>query len=255
MSTLRLTICQLHDDDTMFASDWRGLVAHVHAEHADLVLLPEMAFGPWFCASRDYAQNVWDRMVERHDAWIKRLPELGGAAVMGSRPITDASGRYNEGFVWDATLGYRPAHRKAYLPDEEGFWEASWYQRGPRQFVATTARSAAVGFLICTEMWFNEHARTYGRQGAHLIVTPRTTEAATIGKWMTGSRAVAVVSGAYHASSTRYGSPTAGGVGWVIAPDGDVVALTNDATRFRTVEIDLDLAERAKQTYPRYVDD
>ncbi|MBK8136847.1 MAG: hypothetical protein IPK52_13590 [Chloroflexi bacterium] len=104
------------------------------------------------------------------------------------RPINEGENRYNEGFIWDAENGYRAAHRKAYLPDEEGFWEASWYQRGPRTYTSLEAHGARIGFLICTEMWFNEHARAYGKQGAHLIVTSRMTEPATLGKWMTGGR-------------------------------------------------------------------
>ncbi|MBK8136613.1 MAG: carbon-nitrogen hydrolase family protein [Chloroflexi bacterium] len=255
MTALRLTVCQLHNDPAQFEHDWRGLVSHVHAEKPNLILLPEMPFGPWFVATREYSVETWNEMVHLHEQWLKRLPELGSAAVMSSRPINEGENRYNEGFIWDAENGYRAAHRKAYLPDEEGFWEASWYQRGPRTYTSLEAHGARIGFLICTEMWFNEHARAYGRQGAHLIVTSRMTEPATLGKWMTGGRAVAVVSGAYHASSTRYGTLQAGGVGWVIAPDGDVVALTSDATLYRTVSIDLDLAERSKQTYPRYVDE
>jgi len=44
-----------------------------------------------------------------------------------------------------------------------------------------------------------------------------------------------------------------GGQGWIVGPDGQVLGLTSRERAFVTVEIDLREAERAKQTYPRYV--
>jgi N-carbamoylputrescine amidase len=44
-----------------------------------------------------------------------------------------------------------------------------------------------------------------------------------------------------------------GGQGWIIDPDGDVLAVTSDAERFATRDLDLARAKEAKTTYPRYV--
>ncbi len=44
-----------------------------------------------------------------------------------------------------------------------------------------------------------------------------------------------------------------GGQGWLVGPDGDVLAVTTPATPAVTVAIDLDLAAAAKAAYPRYV--
>ncbi len=44
-----------------------------------------------------------------------------------------------------------------------------------------------------------------------------------------------------------------GGFGWIIDPDGMVLATTSEKEPFITVEIDLEKAELAKGTYPRYV--
>lgn len=254
-SLIRVTVTQLHDSPHRLTTDWAALVEHVRENQPDLVLLPEFPFSRWFFQTRRFQQAVWNDSVKEHERWLGRLPELGRAAVLGSRPVNDGASRYNEGFVWDAARGYRSAHRKCYLPDEDGFWEASWYHRGPREFNLIDVGPVKVGFLICTEMWFTEHARAYGRQGAHLIYTPRMNEPATVSRWQTGAQALSMVSGAYVASSARYGTPSSGGVGWMIAPDGDVMATTSEDQRFRTVTIDLAVAGAAKRTYPRYVDD
>jgi N-carbamoylputrescine amidase len=48
-------------------------------------------------------------------------------------------------------------------------------------------------------------------------------------------------------------SGACGGVGWIISPDGEILARTSAAEPFATLEIDLDLAAAARRTYPRYV--
>jgi N-carbamoylputrescine amidase len=111
--------------------------------------------------------------------------------------------------------------------------------------------------MICSDLWFGEHARGYARQGIHILANPRATEAQSLEKWIAGGTALAVMSGAYCISSNRAGAGQgevsfAGG-GWVIDPDGKLLARTSEAQPFVTVEIDPARAEAAKHTYPRDV--
>lgn len=117
-----------------------------------------------------------------------------------------------------------------------------------------------IGFLICTELWFSTHAWDYGKQGVQLLVCPRATEYATVQKWIIGGRAAAILSGAYCLSSNRSwnsaSSRDTSAGGWIIEPEnGEVLGLTSTNQPFLTLDIDLALADRAKQTYPRYVRD
>jgi len=102
-----------------------------------------------------------------------------------------------------------------------------------------------------------ERARAYGKAGAHLIVTPRATPLSTVDKWLAGGRVAAVVSGAFSLSSNRAGAGAQGmrfgGQGWIIGPDGEALGLTSRECPIVTLDIDLNEAERAKSTYPRYV--
>ncbi len=86
---------------------------------------------------------------------------------------------------------------------------------------------------------------------------PRATGHASLDKWLAGGRTTAVCSGAYCLSSNLWNPPDwhtdCGGGGWVISPDGDVLAVTDEDNPFVTVEIDLDYARDSKKTYPRYV--
>ena len=248
---MRATVCQLRTGPDALEEDWAGLVAHVEAEGSDLVVLPEMGFAPWFAAGPPGDDALWTRSVERHDRWLGRLGELG-AAVLGSRPVERAAGRRNQAYAADAGGPVRPLHDKSYLPDEPGFWEASWYGRGGGGHAVTDVGGLAAGVLICTELWFLELARAFGRDGAHVVATPRCTPVSTLDKWLAGGRTCAVVSGAWSLSSNS-AEPEHGGLGWAIDPEGEVVATTSDDRPWVTVDIDLEAVDAAKLRYPRYV--
>lgn len=262
---MKVTVCQLRNDPDRLAADWQALIAHVRDAASDLVLLPEMPFYPWPFRRSTFDPAVWQEAVAAHDRWQIRLTELAPAAVAGSRPVDDAGGRYNEGFLWENATdppAYRATHRKVHLPDEDGFWEASWYQRGDDHgdddpFRPAALGPARLGFLICTELWFMGRARAYGRAGVHLLLTPRATERRTVNKWLVGGRAAAIIAGAYSLSSNRVDDDDRpaglGGRGWAVDPDGELLAITTANQPFVTVTVDLPRAARAKETYPRYV--
>ncbi len=254
---MKVTVCQLPDAPAAVETAFAALCEHTRAHAADLVLLPEMPFHPWLAYTAEVHPARWQAAVDAHTEWLPRLASLGAGLVLGSRPVTENGTPHNDGYLWTAASGASYAHRKYYLPDEPGFWEATWYRRAARpQFEAMPAGPARVGFMICTDLWFTEHARGYARQGAHILVNPRATELRSADKWVAGGRAAAVMAGAYCLSSNRSGPGVGfdwGGHGWVIDPDGKVLAVTTADAPFATVEIDLSLADAAKKEYPRYV--
>lgn len=257
---MKLTVCELPNAPDALGDQWRHLCRHTRSAQSDLVLLPEMPFHPWLAATRQTDPDRWRRSVDTHRQWMARLPELGASTVIGTRPMIRDNQPFNEGFVWSPQKGAVGVHTKHYLPDETGFWEASWYRRGPKTFSAVQCAEVTVGFLICSELWFGEHARDYGKQGAHIIVCPRATPAASSDKWLAGGRTAAVVSGAYCISSNLCGTDghgsDFGGTGWVIEPEeGTVLEATSSQDPFVTMDIDPAWAERSKTTYPRYIPD
>jgi predicted amidohydrolase len=253
---MRVTVCQLNDERREFESDWRELCAHVRDQNSDLVLLPEMPFSDWFAAAPDFDEGVWDGAVSEHRMWKLRLAELAPATVIATEPIVTRGRRLNEAYAWDGGRT-TPLHQKRYLPNEDGFWEARWYQPSAGAFDLTTLGDALIGVQICTEIWWLDESRDYGRNGADLLLAPRATPASSRERWLVAGRAAAIVAGAFCLSSNRGGKSRSGvefaGLGWIIDPDGEVVARTSDTQRYVTAEIDLSCAREAKGTYPRYV--
>ena len=257
---MKVTVCQITAALDELDNNWNQLVEHTSQKRSDLVLLPEMTFYPWICSLKTVDPQLWKKAVESHELRIQNLSELGANIVIGTRPIIDqmSNKRYNVGYVWSKKSGIQDIHKKYYLPDEEGFWEATWYERGEKSFQIVEIEGIKIGFLICTELWFMHHAREYANQGVHILVSPRGTPQETVDKWVTGGRTAAVISGAYCLSSNQQGvasdkKTNLGGVGWITDPEGIVLGTTGEQEPFITLEIDLKYAEESKSTYPRYV--
>jgi predicted amidohydrolase len=213
----------------------------------DLVVLPELAFMPWLCATQEVDPVAWARAAEEQH--LERLADIPASVVVGTR----ANGRFNEAFTFTADTGLQVLHQKTYLPDEEGFWEASWYDRGPVSFQVIDTPAGRVGTSVCTEMWFTQHAFA----DADVIAVPRATPIETTEKWLAGGVAHAVTSGAFCVSSNRseaVSGTTMGGAGWIADPDGTMLAVTSAVQPVIVADLDLEVARTAKSTYPRYVE-
>lgn len=250
---MKVTVCQLSNYGGIVTQEWQDLTHHVEAEDSDLLLLPEMPFNRWLAADYTVNPDQWNEAVEVSQEWLELL--LDFPIVMAStRPTTEDGVNRNRGFT--TNLGeINELHTKRHLPNESGFWEARWYQAGTDDLVAFDVAGAKAGMVICSELWFLQDVQDLGQQGIDLLCIPRATMHESLEGWLAAGVVSAKVSGAYSLSSNLYrprgGSADLGGMGWIIDPDGEVLATTDVTTPFVTVEIDLDKAKAAKDTYPR----
>ncbi|HSO20638.1 MAG TPA: carbon-nitrogen hydrolase family protein, partial [Desulfosarcina sp.] len=172
---MKVTVCELPDGWSDNEASWTATLEAFRNEHSDLLLLPEMPFHRWLATADRPDAGLWKAAVTAHERRIAQLAALRIPVVIGSRPVLDNGCPHNRGFVWEADGGLRDAHTKYHLPDEKGYWEATWYRRGDGRFEVIAIGGIKIGFLICTELWFNAHARAYAAQGIHLLVCPRVT--------------------------------------------------------------------------------
>jgi N-carbamoylputrescine amidase len=244
---VKVTVCQLDNRSDALEPMLAELGRHIKAENSDFLLLPEMCFHQWLAADRQPVREHWLASVDAHARQILQLGQLGARAIIGTRPIVTDSGAFrNQAYLWTAEPRVLPVHEKYYLPDEESYWEAT-----------CRALEIEIGVQICTEMWFFEWARHFARAGADVLCIPRATPHASTEKWLAGGQAAAVCAGAWCLSSNLWNPPggkaDCGGLGWIISPEGDVMAQTDDDNPFASVEIDIEFARQSKVTYPRYV--
>ncbi len=248
---MKVTVCELPDDRQAFAPAWEALVAYVKEQQSELVLLPELPFSSWFACTPQFDSEVWRRAEEEHDAMMGSLSRLAPAIVLSTRALTEDGRHLNRGFVWTETEGYTGVHDKYYLPDEEDFYERRWFDRSQRDFTLAHVQDVVLGFLLCTEVMFNEWARHYGRHGAHIIAVPRASTRHE--RWQVAPRMAAIASGAFVISSNRVDEQLFAGQGLIIGPNGEQLAATSRQNPFATVDIDLAESVQAKKTYPRDV--
>lgn len=250
---MRVTVCELPNVPAELDSAWNRLCNHTAGNLSELVLLPEFAFADPLWVSERYDDVLWIRAIQSCDAWLERLHELGVDFVVGTRPVTRDGHHFNEGFIWTRDRQCLPLRRKYFMPDEPGGWEAHWFTRGDSKFPRYSADSLSFGLNICSEIWALETYAAYASMNIHAVLCPRATEPATRAKWLSAGVVAAVRAGAYCLSSNRVHPGLFGGAGWIIGPDGDLLAQTSADAPFSTVEIDPRVAEAAQSSYPRYV--
>jgi N-carbamoylputrescine amidase len=251
---VRITVCELPHEPEALAAAWAGLCQHTSRHRSELVLLPEFALVEPVWAEQLFDQARWAAALTQSDTQLRRLPELRAEYVVGTRPASVDGRPFNAGYLWSASGGLTPLRRKFFLPDEPGSWEARWFDRGDSDFPAFHAGALTFGLNICTELWALETYGAYTVQGVQVILSPRATAAATMAKWLAVGVVAAARSGAFSVSSNRV-DPTGacGGVGWIISPDGEMLASTSPGAPFATIDIDLAASAAARLGYPRSV--
>ncbi|MEP6571899.1 MAG: carbon-nitrogen hydrolase family protein [Gemmatimonadota bacterium] len=250
---MRVTVCELPHEPEALASAWAGLCQETSREGSELVLLPEFAFVIPVWETEQFDPTHWDRAVAQNEAWLRRLPELGARRVVSTRPVTIDGRTYNQGYLWTAADGLRPLRRKYFLPTEPGWWESHWFERGDSAFPVFQDGELSFGLNICTELWALETYAVYSALNAEVILSPRASGGASTAKWLSVGVVAAARSGAFSLSSNRVDSGVYGGVGWIINPEGKVLATTSRDAPFATVDIDINESVASRSNYPRYV--
>jgi len=255
---MRITVCTLSHDEAQFVKDWDDLTAHCQEHQPALVLLPELPFSKWIAYSPLAGISEKMESLHKHDRWANRLHELSANYVVYSRPVIEEEKYFNTAFLYEKGKGHTALHTKSLFPEEPHFYEQSCYASPEKEYKAFDAGGFKIGVLLCTEMWFTDKARLYGKQGIDLLLCPRATGIGSVPQWTRLGQTLAVISGAYCLSANKSGFDEAnqfqwGGNGWVAAPgDGELLGTTG-MNGFLTVDIDLEKSRRAKQDYPLYV--
>ncbi len=251
---MRVTVCELPHERAALGAAWKALCEHTVRERSELVLLPEFAMVEPVWESEEFDQTRWSAAESAGECALVRVPELRAEYVVGTRPVTTQGRRFNQGYLKSATDRMVPLRAKYFIPNQPGGWEARWFERGDSEFPAYRAGALRFGLNICTELWALESYAAYAKCGVQAILAPRATAAGTTFKWLSAGVVAAVRSGAFSLSSNRVDESGAyGGVGWVIGPDGEILATTTRDAPFVTVEIDFRLSEEARRSYPRNV--
>ncbi|RKP52752.1 carbon-nitrogen hydrolase family protein [Trinickia fusca] len=249
---MKLTVCELPDDPAAMDAAWDHLERTLKAEPTDVLVLPEFAGVSSFWTRPTFDAHVWREAVALQAQLPERFARLAARRVLGSRVVEVDGRRLNQSFLWTPTEGFQAGRAKAWLPQEEGAWEETWFDRGEPLIEPTVHEGLSFATLMCTEVVVSHAPWPLGHAGVQLIAVPRTTGGHR--RWEVATQMAAILSGAFVASANRRGDDFAGG-SWIVDPDGTELARTDAHQPVVTIEVDLAQTHAARGTYPRNIAD
>jgi N-carbamoylputrescine amidase len=250
--TFRVATCEFPDQSSAAAAAWGRLEDEFARVPVDLLVLPELAGVDSFWENPDFDEVAWRQAVAIHATIADELKRLAAKRIVGTRAVEVDGRRWNETFLWKPGTGLSRGRAKAWLPEQVGGWEATWFDRGPQDVLSLRDGELRFAELVCTEIMVSTAARRLGQAGVQLIAAPRATGGHP--RWEVATRMAAIAAGAFVVTANRRGGSLAGG-SWIVGPDGDILSCTSEENPIISIEVDLAAADAAKQTYPRNVMD
>ena len=184
---------------------------------AQIVCLPELFTGPYFCQKEDAALfDLAEPIPGPSTDCLAAAAKANGVVVIGSLFERRMSGVYhNTATVHDADGSFLGIYRKMHIPDDPLFLEKFYFTPGDTGWKVFDTKYAKVGTLVCWDQWYPEAARLTALQGAEVIFYPTAIgwhpkEKAEYGEaqhsaWETSMRGHAIANGIYVGAVNRIG--------------------------------------------------
>ncbi|MGX2041114.1 carbon-nitrogen hydrolase [Methylocaldum sp. MU1018] len=264
--------CGSADKDVNLQVSIRG-VKDAAAQGAELVLLPELHLGPYFCQTEDcsrfdLAEPIPGPTTEILGALAKEL----GIVIVGSLFERRAPGLYhNTAVVLEKDGSLAGKYRKMHIPDDPGYYEKFYFTPGDIGFKPITTSLGKLGVLVCWDQWYPEAARLMTLAGADVLLYPTAIgwnpdddadeQQRQLQAWITIQRAHAVANGLPVISCNRIGhepdpSDQSKGIlfwgnSFVAGPQGEILCQADaEENRVMVVEINRRRSEDVRRIWP-----
>jgi len=241
-------------------------IAAAAAQGANVVCLPELFAGLYFCQTEDFSQ--FDQAEPIPGPTCAALAEAArqhGVVVLTSIFERRAAGLYhNTAVVLDADGRLAGTYRKMHIPDDPHFYEKFYFTPGDLGFSSFATRFGRIGVCICWDQWFPEAARLTALTGADVIFYPTAIgwlpehlpplRASQHQAWETIMRGHAIANGLYVAAVNRMGTEGVlefWGASFVSDPFGGIVArATHQAEEIILADCDLTMLDDVRRHWP-----
>jgi N-carbamoylputrescine amidase len=165
---------QMSEDKIANVDKAEQLTREAAANGAQIILLPELFEGLYFCKDMDEKYFSWaapreaNKLIERFSALAKELQ----AVILISYFEKSDEGYFNSLVVADADGRVMDNYRKTHIPDGPGYEEKFYFKSGNTGFKVYDTKYAKIGVGICWDQWFCETARALTLMGAEIIFYP-----------------------------------------------------------------------------------
>jgi N-carbamoylputrescine amidase len=243
------------------------------AQGAQLVVLPELHCGLYFCVTEetacfDQAETIPGPSTEVFGALAREL----GIVIVTSLFEKRAPGLYhNTAVVLEKDGSIAGKYRKMHIPDDPGYYEKFYFTPGDLGFTPIDTSVGRLGVLVCWDQWYPEAARLMAMAGAELLIYPTAIgydpndradeQARQRDAWITIQRGHAVANGIPVVSVNRIGfeedpsGQTAGARFWgssfAAGCQGELlISADHDREEVLLVEIDKARSEAVRRIWP-----
>ena len=151
----------------------KRLVEEASKNGAEIILLPELFEGLYFCKDMDEKYFSWasplqnNRLISEFQALSYRLE-----VVLLVSYFEKAEDDYYNSLVVIDKGKVLQNYRKTHIPDGAGYEEKFYFQEGNTGFQVYETSFANIGVGICWDQWFCETARALTLKGAEIIFYP-----------------------------------------------------------------------------------
>ena len=232
-------------------------IGQAAADGAQVVCLPELFAGLYFCQSEDH--RCFDQAEPIPGPTCDALAEAARrhrVVVVTSLFERRAPGLYhNTAVVLDADGRLAGLYRKMHIPDDPLYYEKFYFTPGDLGFKSIATRFGRMGTCVCWDQWFPEAARLTAMAGAEVIFyptaigwLPEEKEAFGPGQhaaWETMMRSHAIANGVFVAAVNRTGREGGldfWGASFACDPSGNLLARASH-DREETLIVPCDLAQ------------
>ncbi len=150
------------------------LVRAAAAEGAQIVLIPELFEGPYFCIDQLPEHFARARPLDGHPTVEHFRAVAAELDVVLPLSVYERAGQatFNTVVVVDAGGAVLGSYRKSHIPDGPGYTEKYYFNPGDTGFRVWATRHATIGVGICWDQWFPESARAMALLGAEVLLYP-----------------------------------------------------------------------------------
>lgn len=164
----------MSEDRAANAEKAEELVREAAANGAQIILLPELFEGLYFCKDMDEKYFTWAQEREGHPLIARFSAVAKDLKVVLPLSYFEKSGSdyFNSLVVIDADGTVLENYRKTHIPSGPGYEEKFYFKPGDTGFRVWQTAYAKIGVGICWDQWFPETARSLALMGAELIFYP-----------------------------------------------------------------------------------
>jgi len=150
------------------------LVRRAAGEGAQIILVPELFEGPYFCIDMLPEHFARAFPIEGHPtvAHFQKVAEELDVVLPISIYERANNATFNTVVVVDADGAQLGIYRKSHIPDGVGYTEKFYFNPGDTGFRVWKTKHATIGVGICWDQWFPEAARAMALQGAEVLLYP-----------------------------------------------------------------------------------